>query len=77
MGPVNLDTLRWRVINFLVLCPVPCTATQLQKSLTSPTKPIKLSSLSSLLKKMYDAGELRRVDDWGPRGGYGYQVNHS
>ena len=36
------------------------------------TKFIKLSSLSSALKKMYDAGELDRYGDFGVRGGFGY-----
>jgi hypothetical protein len=38
---------------------------------------IMLSSLSGTLKRMYDAGELCRVDGYGPRGGYGYLVNHT
>jgi len=45
------------------------TATQLGK-ITG----LKLESLSSVLKKMVDAGLLERVGGFGPRGGYGYTV---
>ena len=40
---------------------------------TNPTKePVKLSSLSSLLVKLYNEETLDRYPDFGPRGGYGY-----
>ena len=32
----------------------------------------KLSSMSSALKRMADAGELYRYECFGPKGGYGY-----
>jgi hypothetical protein len=60
----------------------PCTAADIYHVLNvesgiGPNESVKLSSLSGTLKKMYDAGELLRVDGWGPRGGYGYLVNHA
>lgn len=51
------------------------TATQMChyfNRLSRPEGQVKLTSLSSLLKKMYDAGELFRIESFGPRGGYGY-----
>jgi hypothetical protein len=33
---------------------------------------LKTASLSSLLKKMCDEGQLARAKGYGPRGGYGY-----
>ena len=45
------------------------TATDLAKLIERP-----LPSVSSLLKRMVDAGELRRRKGKGPRGGYGYYV---
>ena len=50
------------------------TATQLWHFAKTTERNIKLSSLSSQLKKMYDAGELERFAEFGPRGGYGYEV---
>jgi Fe2+ or Zn2+ uptake regulation protein len=70
-------TWRLRVTNFLLCGNHPYTATELHRSLNIPDHPVTLATLSGVLKKMYDNGELYRVDDWGPRGGYGYQVNHA
>jgi len=70
-------THRELVLNFLLLTGHPYTASEIWHALNLPEHPIKLSSLSGILKRMYDAGELRRIDEWGPRGGYGYEVNHS
>lgn len=52
----------------------PFTAKRLQDAIGMHTK-VKLSSLSSTLKKMVDDGLLLRVDKFGPRGGYGYMEN--
>jgi hypothetical protein len=35
---------------------------------------VKLSSLSSLLKRMVDEGVLMRVENFSPRGAYGYAL---
>jgi Fe2+ or Zn2+ uptake regulation protein len=67
-------TIRYRILNFLVLYPYTCTAAEIHDSLNCKSDPVKLSSLSSALKKMYDAGELERQENVGPRGGYGYRV---
>lgn len=48
------------------------TATQLWHFAKATQRDIKLSSLSSQLKRMYDANELERYGDFGPRGGNGY-----
>jgi predicted transcriptional regulator len=58
-------TMRESVLNHLTS--EPYTASHLAKVLN-----LKLSSLSSILKKMIDDQELQRVDNIGPRGGYGY-----
>lgn len=42
---------------------------------TSVARRIKLSTLSSKLKKMVDEFKLLRVKGYGPRGGYGYLLN--
>jgi len=70
-------TLREQVLRFLFNVGVPYTASEMCHVFNRDGLKVKLASLSSVLRKMYDAGELRRVDDWGPRGGYGYQVNHT
>jgi predicted transcriptional regulator len=36
---------------------------------------VKLASLSSLLCKLADEGILEKLDNVGPRGGYGYRLN--
>lgn len=52
-------------------CPGAClTATCLAVHLN-----VKLSSLSSLLKKLTDENVLVRCENVGPRGGYGYKLN--
>lgn len=48
------------------------TATQLCSFAAATERSVKLSSLSSALKQMYDAGEVERIEGFGPRGGYGY-----
>lgn len=71
-------TIKQRVIGLLITTmKKPLTASEIKRFLDakSPGMPIKLSSLSGILKRMYDAGELHRIDGWGPRGGYGYRVN--
>jgi DNA-binding transcriptional regulator GbsR (MarR family) len=65
-------SMRINVIELLFNSHVPLTATEIACILD-----VKLASLSSVLRKMYDAGVLTRVDGYGLRGGYGYQVNHS
>ena len=70
-------TIREQVLRFLFNVGIPYTASEIHHVFVKDGLRVSLASLSSTLKKMYDAGELRRVDDWGPRGGYGYQVNHT
>lgn len=53
------------------------TATQLSSILTECGHRAKLSSLSSLLKKLTDSGELIRTENFGPRGGYGYSLRNT
>ncbi len=53
------------------------TATTLCKFLnhiSRPSRHVKLSTLSSLLTKMYDAGDLNRFKGAGPRDGFGYTL---
>lgn len=54
----------------------PFTAKRLQDAIGMHTK-VKMSSLSSTLKKMVDQGLLLRVEKFGPRGGYGYMENRN
>jgi hypothetical protein len=51
------------------------TATQIWHFAQSTGRDVKLSSLSSQLRRMYDDHELNRMEDFGPRGGYGYTLN--
>lgn len=67
-------TLRKRILNILLLTHQTFTASELQLCLNCGTTPVKLSSLSSILKKMCDTGEICRVNCYGPRGGYGYHL---
>lgn len=74
-------TIRRRVIDLLITsrCSAYFTATDICKGLNVPDGVsdfvgVELSSVSSALKKMYDAGELERLDGIGPRGGFGYRV---
>lgn len=60
-------TMREAVLHYLLTSNATCTATFLAKELN-----FKLSSLSSILKKMTDDQSLRRFVGQGPRGGYGY-----
>lgn len=48
----------------------PFTCVQLQKIFPH----YKLSSLSSMLKKLVDDNSLKRIEKFGPRGGYGYFI---
>lgn len=66
---ITVFNTRERVLMKLIEHASPVTATELARELN-----VSLSSLSSLLKKMYDAKQVRRVDDFGPRGGYGYET---
>lgn len=50
------------------------TATQLCHFASATQRNVKLSSLSSVLKRMYDADELERIEGFGSRGGYGYRL---
>lgn len=74
-------SIRQRVIKLLNEQKRPLTATEINNALNVPDGisdfiGVELSSVSSALRKMYDAGELRRIYDWGPRGGYGYWVKN-
>lgn len=68
-------TIRTDVKLFLYNTGATYTATDLKHVLNADGT-LKLSSLSSILKRMYDAGELLRFEGFGPRGGYGYKLNH-
>lgn len=48
------------------------TARDIQSLVEFSGEKVALASLSSLLKKMCDEGELIREDGHGPRGGHGY-----
>ena len=51
------------------------TASQIRNVIndhSAADKQVRLSSVSSLLKKMVDTGEIERHENFGPRGGYGY-----
>lgn len=72
-------SLRERVLLMLHLAdPVTgVTATALCKFLNDASQQsdhVKLSTLSSLLTKMYDVGDLNRIKGVGPRGGFGYTL---
>ncbi len=49
------------------------TSSQLEARLLN----VKLSSLSSILNRMARKGEVVRVPDVGPRGGYGYRLKNT
>lgn len=66
-------TIRIAILRFLQMTGDTHTAADLWSSLNTEFD-VKLTSLSSTLKKMYDAGELERFEGIGPRGGYGYRV---
>lgn len=71
-------TMRRRIVSLLLRAGVPCTAADIYHVLNvgDPARSVRLSSLSGTLKRMYDDGTLLRVDGYGPRGGYGYVINH-
>lgn len=66
-------TIRSRIIHVLDRGQV-MTASQMCNCINDEFKAddVKLASLSSALNKMYRNGELARMDQFGPRGGYGY-----
>lgn len=65
-------TLQKRIIQLLKLRGLPMTATSISCELNA-----KLSSLSSILKKMSDERIISRIKNFGPRGGYGYEIKES
>jgi len=75
-------TLRKRIVealeNYFLCSSAYYTAVEIKRMLDHSRiihpQVVKLSSLSSVLKRMYDAGELERIDGVGPRGGFGYRV---
>ncbi len=70
-----MRSIRSRVISELQTLPYAddcLTSSQLGKGLNIP-----LSSLSSVLNRMAKKGELVRVPDIGPRGGYGYRLKNT
>lgn len=67
-------TVRERILNLLLLSNETYTASQIKWCLDGTDQPAKLSTISSTLKKMYDEGWLNRVENYGPRGGYGYNL---
>ncbi len=70
--PMKRHTIRQRVIDELANLPFAddyMTARQLKKALGD----VKMSSLSSILRKMVKRGEIYRQSGYGPRGGYGYR----
>lgn len=62
-------TMQERVLQLLPFFSGPVTASHIARCLS-----VKLSSVSSLLKKMTDEGLLERIENTGPRGGYGYSI---
>lgn len=66
------QTMKQALLDHMIRqCPGAClTATCLAARLD-----VKLSSLSSLLKKLTDENVLVRYENVGPRGGYGYKLN--
>lgn len=68
-------TLREQVHQFLYRTGGTYTATQICEIFNQHNEGMKLSSLSSVLKKMYDAHEVHRIESFGPRGGHGYKLN--
>lgn len=73
-------TLRTLIIDALKECPWKqgATATQIRNHIYARGwSDVKLSSLSSQLKKMVDAKEIKRREGVGQRGGYGYSINSS
>lgn len=62
-------TMREQALHAMKLYPIAITASSLAQVMG-----VKLSSLSSLLKKMADANEIIRIKNIGPRGGYGYRM---
>jgi len=72
-------TIRRRVLHLLKHAGAIVTAVDIYHVLNvesgiGPSESVKLSSLSSVLKRMCDGGELDRLKNFGPRGGYGYRL---
>ena len=69
-------TLRQFIVHALSWPPYDkgATASQLLHFAAATQRRIKLSSLSSQLCKMSKAGVLERLENFGPRGGYGYRL---
>ena len=70
-------TMRKAIIAFLRGSKATYTATQLRSILMEAGHPFKLSSLSSLLKKLVNQGTLERQENFGPRKGYDYRIGAS
>ena len=68
-------TIRERVVNLLSCRVVPVTAGEIAHCL-EPVG-VKLSSLSSILRRMVDRGELLSFPDRGLRGGNGYLLRRA
>ncbi len=65
-----MTTIRERILWVLTEIAEQMTAATITETLCN----VKLDSVSSILKKMVDNGELVRVEGAGPRGGYGYRL---
>ena len=70
------STIRHRVLGLLQDAKEPFTATTICELVSIGPEHVKLSTLSSTLKKMYDDGLLIRTEGYGPRGGYGYSLSY-
>ena len=68
-------SIRSRVIGELSL--LPFADDTLTSSQLGALLKVRLSSLSSVLNRMAKRGEVVRVPDVGPRGGYGYRLKTS
>jgi len=73
-GPkVKPRTIGSRTIDVLTWSGTMLSASEIKRWLDiEDDGPVKLSSLSSILRKLYDRGMLRRHDHLGPRNGYVY-----
>jgi hypothetical protein len=67
-------TIRQMIAEIMYERREPFTAKRIHSAIGMHTK-VKMSSLSSTLKKMVDAELLLRVENFGERGGYGYMEN--
>lgn len=74
-------TMRSQILQVLGVRHHPMTATTICNAINVPDGisdfiGFELSSVSSTLRKMYDTDVLGRVENFGPRGGYGYYLKH-